>query len=172
MRNLFTLYQLPYVMWGRWLRNLSEKNVNKIYISAINENMLFCYIHAHSHKNYIYDRFIYYPTLWGRLWYKMLHRPPSGPMKPGSLLILPHFLFTCSIFLFILSFVLIITKTSHPMAMRKSIHDVVDVQSVGSRHQMGMLHYWIFYIRVTVHAALRNSHIALRIRHAAPSNYW
>ena len=88
----------------------------------------------------------------------MLHRPPSGPPRPGSLLMLPHFLFTCSIF-FILPFVLIITK----------ITNQVDVQSLGPRHQMSMLHYWIFYIRITAHAALRNSHTALSIRHAAPS---
>ena len=97
---------------------------------------------------------------------QMLHRPPSGPPRPGSLLMLPHFLFTCSIF-FILPFVLIITKISNQIAMKKSIHDV---QSLGSRHQMNMLHYWIFHIRITAHAALRNSHTALSIRHAAPSN--
>ena len=35
------------------------ENVKKeVYISAINENMLFCCIHAHSHKNYVYDGFI------------------------------------------------------------------------------------------------------------------
>ena len=101
---------------------------------------------------------------------KMLHRPPSGPPRPGSFLMLPHFLFTCSIFIFILSFVLIITKISNQIAMRKSIHDVVDVQSLGSRHQMSMLHYWIFYIGITAHAALRNSDTALNIRHAVPSN--
>ena len=54
--------------------------------------------------------------------------------------------------------------------MRKSIHDVVDVQSLGSRRQMSMLHYWISYIRITAHAALRNSYTALSIRHAALSN--
>ena len=59
---------------------------------------------------------------------------------------------------------------SNQIAMRKSIHDVADVPSLGSRHQMSMLHYWIFYIRITAHAALRNSHTALSIRHAAPSN--
>ena len=98
----------------------------------------------------------------------MLHRPPSGPPRPGSLLILHHFLFTCSIF-FILPFVLIITKINNQIAMRKSIHDVVHVQSLGSRHQMSMLHYWIFYIRITAHVTL-NSHTALSIRHVAPSN--
>ena len=56
------------------------------------------------------------------------------------------------------------------MAMRKSIHDVVDMQSLGSKHQMNTLHKLIFYI--TVHAALGNSYAALSIRHAAPSNYW
>ena len=41
------------------------ENVKKyIYISAINENRFFCYIHAHSNKNYVYDGFIYYPILW------------------------------------------------------------------------------------------------------------
>ena len=50
---------------------------------------------------------------------KMLHRPPSGPPRPGSLLMLTHFLFTCSIFFFILPFVLIITKISNQIAMRK-----------------------------------------------------
>ena len=49
-------------------------------------------------------------------------------------------------FFFILPFVLIITKINNQIAMIKSIHDVVDVQSLGSRHQMSMLHYWIFYI--------------------------
>ena len=120
------------------------------------------------------------PLCGTKLWYmcfilyflgnKMLHRPPSGPPRPGSLLILPHFLFTCSIFFFILPFVLIVTKISNQIAMRKSIHDVVDVQSQGSRHQLSMLHYWIFHIRITAHAALRNSQTALSIRHAAPSN--
>ena len=115
-----------------------------------------------------------------KLWYmyfllyflgnKMLHRPPSGPPRPGSLLMLPHFVFTCSFFFFILPFVLIFTKISNQFAMRKSIHDVDDVQSLGSRHQMSMPHYCIFHIRITVHAALRNSHTALSIRHAAPSN--
>ena len=86
-----------------------------------------------------------------KLWYmyfllyllgnKMLHRPPSGPPKPGSLLMLPHFLFTYSIF-FILPFLLIISKINNQIAMRKSIHDVVDVPSLGSRHQMILLHYW------------------------------
>ena len=71
-------------------------------------------------------------------------------------------------FFFILPFVLIITKISSQIAMRKSIHGVTDVQFLGSRHQMTMLHYWIFYIRITAHAALRNSHTS--IRHAAPSN--
>ena len=70
-------------------------------------------------------------------------------------------------FLPILPVVLIITKTSYQMALRKSIRDV---QSLGSRHKMGILHYWIFYTRVTVHATLRNWQTALRIRHAAPSN--
>ena len=28
---------------------------------------------------------------------KMLHKPLNGPPRPGSLLMLPHFLFTCSI---------------------------------------------------------------------------
>ena len=78
----------------------------------------------------------------------------------------------CPTFLLILPFILTITKISDQMAMRKSIHDVVDVQSLGSRYQMNMLHYWIFHIRVTVHAVLRNSHTALSIRRAAPSNYW
>ena len=54
---------------------------------------------------------------------KMLHRPPSGPPRPRSLLVLPHFLFACSILL-VLSFVLTITKISEQMAMRKSIHDM------------------------------------------------
>ena len=34
------------------------ENVKKIYISAINENRFFCYIHAHSNKIYVYDGFI------------------------------------------------------------------------------------------------------------------
>ena len=132
------------------------ENIKNIYISAIKENMFFCYINAHSHENYIYGGFIQYPTLPGKLWYtyffsyflenKMLHWLPSGPLRPGSLLMLPHFLFTSSIFLLILPFTLIITKTSHQMAMRKSIHDVVDVQSLGSRQQMSMLRYWIFHM--------------------------
>ena len=119
------------------------------------------------------------PLCGKKLWYmyfllyfvgnKMLHRPPSGPPRPGSLLMLPHFLFACSFF-FILKFILIITKISNQIAMIKSIHDVVDVQSLGSRQQISMLHYWIFYIRIIAHAALRNSHTALSIRHAAPSN--
>ena len=44
------------------VRNMIKKymgeNVNKIHISAINENRFFCYIHAHSNKNYVYDGFI------------------------------------------------------------------------------------------------------------------
>ena len=64
--------------------------------------------------------------------------------------------------------ILIITEISNQIAMRKAIHDVVDVQSLGSGHQMSMLHYWIFYI--TANAALRTSHTALSIWHAAPSN--
>ena len=104
------------------------------------------------------------------LWNKLLHRPPSGPPRPGSLLILPHFLFTCSIFVLILPLVLFVTKISNKIAMKKSIHDVVDLQSVGPRHQMSMLPYWKFHIRIAAHAALRNSHTVLSIRHAAPSN--
>ena len=50
------------------VRNMIMKymgeNVTKIYISAKNENRFFCYIHAHSIKNYVYDGFIRYPTLW------------------------------------------------------------------------------------------------------------
>ena len=57
----------------------------------------------------------------------MLHMPPSGPLRPGSLLVLPHFLYTLAAFLARFAFVLIITKKSHQMAMKKSIHDVVDV---------------------------------------------
>ena len=101
------------------------------------------------------------PLCGKKLWYiyfllyflgnNMLHRPPSGPPRPGSLLMLHHFLFTCSIFFFILPFVLIITEINNQIAMRKSIHYVVDVQSLGSKHQMSMLHYWIFYIRITAH---------------------
>ena len=95
-----------------------------------------------------------------------------GPDHYSLLMMSSHFLFYLVHFLLILSFVLIITKISHRMAMSKSIHDVVDVQSLGSRHQMSMLHYWISYIRVTVHAALWNLHTALSTRHAAPSHYW
>ena len=73
-------------------------------------------------------------------------------------------------FLFILPFVLIIHKISIQIAMRKSTHDVVDVQSLGSRHQMSIWHYWIFHIRITALVALRNSHTALSIRHATPSD--
>ena len=85
---------------------------------------------------------------------KMLHRRPSGPPRPGSLLMLSHFFIILLHFLLIVPFVLIITKISNQVAMRKSIHDVVVVQSLGSGHQMSMLHYWIFYIRITAHAAL------------------
>ena len=143
--------------------------------------MVFCYIHTHSKKTtYVMDLVniprcgknfdtLFFINFLGN---NMLHRPPRRPPRPGSLLMLLYFLFTCSIFLLILPFVFIITEISHHMAMRKSIHDVVDVQSLWSRHQMSMLHYWIFCRRVTVHAALRNSHTALSIWHAAPSNYW
>ena len=34
------------------------ENVRKIYILMINEKMFFCYINAHSHKNYMHDGFI------------------------------------------------------------------------------------------------------------------
>ena len=143
--------------------------------------MFFYYIHAHSHKTTWmmdlyniplyeenYDTCIFFFYFLGNI---ILNRVPSGLPRPGSLLMLPHFLFTCSILLLILPFNLIISKISYQMAMRKSVHDVVSVQSLGSRQQMSMLYYWIFHIRVTVHAARRNSHIALSIRHAAPSNY-
>ena len=119
------------------------------------------------------------PLCGKKLWYmyfllyflvdKMLHRPPSGSPRPGSLLMFPP-LFIHFLHFFFFSFVLIITQISNQIAMRKSIRDVVDVQSLGSRHQMKMLHYWIFYIRIIAHATLRNSHTALSIRHAAPSN--
>ena len=46
------------------IKKYMGENVTKIYISAINENRFFCYIHAHSNKNYMYDGFIWYPTLW------------------------------------------------------------------------------------------------------------
>ena len=105
----------------------------------------------------------------GRNFDTCIHIPPSWPPRPGSLLMLPHFLFTCSIF-FLLSFVLIITKISNQTAMRKSIHDMVDVQYLGTRHQMSMLHYGIFYIRITARAALRNSQTVLSFQHAASSN--
>ena len=87
-------------------------------------------------------------------------RPTFYPLAPFFLLILP--------------FVLIITKINHQMAMRKPINDMVDVQSLGSRHQMNTLKYMSLdiYIRVQVHSALRNSHTALSILHDAPSNYW
>ena len=147
-------------------------------ISAINENMLIYYIHANSHQNCMYDGFIWYPTYWYMyfsfyfLGNKMFHRPSSVLPRPGSLLMLLHFLFTCSIFLLNLPFVLIITNISHQMVMRESVPDMVDVQSLRFRHQMSMLHYWIFYIRFTVHGTLRNSHTAQSIRHAFWSNSW
>ena len=56
------------------------------------------------------------------------------------------------------------------MAMRKSIHDGVDVQSLVPRHQLRILHCWILS-RVTALAVLQNAHTALSIRHAALSNY-
>ena len=87
-------------MWGTRLKKSMGENVKKIYISTINENISFCYIHAHSHKNYMYNGFIQYPTLRRKLSYvyfflyflgnKMLHRPPSGPPRPGLLLMLAH----------------------------------------------------------------------------------
>ena len=40
------------------------ENLKKNTISAINENSFICYIRAHIHKNYMYDGFIQYPTLW------------------------------------------------------------------------------------------------------------
>ena len=40
------------------------ENETEIYISAVDENRFFCYIHAHSYKNYVYDGFIWYPILW------------------------------------------------------------------------------------------------------------
>ena len=39
------------------------QNATKIFISAINENRFFCYIHAHSNKNYVYGGFIWHPTV-------------------------------------------------------------------------------------------------------------
>ena len=93
----------------------------------------------------------------------------AGLRSPDPCSCYPTF-YSLTPFFFILPFILIITKINNQSVMRKSIHDVVDVQSLGSRHQMIMLHYWIFYIRMTAHAALRNSHTALSIRHAAPSN--
>ena len=78
--------------------------------------------------------------------------------------------YSLATFLLILPFVLIITKISNQIAMTKLIRNAVDVQSLGSRHQMSMLYCWIIYKRITTHAALRNSHTALSIRHAALSN--
>ena len=100
----------------------------------------------------------------------MLNRPTSGTPSPGSLPMLLNFFYSLAPYLSILPFVLIITKTSQQMAMRKSIHGVVDVHSLGFRHQVSMLHK-IFQIRAAVHAVLTNSHTVLSIRHAAPNNY-
>ena len=57
--------------------------------------------------------------------------------------------------LLIFPFVFIITGISHQMAMRNLIDDVADVQFLQSRHQLSMLRYWMYYISVTVHAALK-----------------
>ena len=47
-----------------------QKKINKkIKKSVINENVFLCSIHAHIHKNYIYDGFIQNPTLWETFWY-------------------------------------------------------------------------------------------------------
>ena len=46
------------------IKKYMVENVKNIYISAINENRFFCYIPAHSNKNYVYDGFIQYLTLW------------------------------------------------------------------------------------------------------------
>ena len=93
----------------------------------------------------------------------------AGLRGPNPWSCCPTFYSLAPLFL-ILPFILIIIKISNQIAMRKSIHDMVDVQSLGSRHQLSMLHYWIFYLRITAHAAVRNSHTALRIRHAVLSN--
>ena len=49
-------------------------------------------------------------------------------------------------YLLILSFGLLVNKISHQMAMRNSIHDVVDVQSLVTRNQLSMLQYCTVYI--------------------------
>ena len=56
-------------MWGTRLKKDYGRKCKKIYISTINENMSFCYIRAHSHKNYMYNEFIWYPTLRRKLSY-------------------------------------------------------------------------------------------------------
>ena len=148
-------------------------------MSAIKGNMFFFYINAHSNKNYMYlfnipfreenyDTCIFSYISWEIKCYIDRQAGLRGPDPSSSC---PTF-YSLAPFLLILALVLIITKISHQMAMRKSIHGVVDVQSLGSRQQMSMLHCWIFHIRVTVHAALRNSHTVLSIWHAALSNYW
>ena len=70
-----------------------------------------------------------------------------------------------------LPLMLLIAKISHQMAMKNPIHDVVDVQSLVSRHQLNMLHYWRFCILIIAHAILMNRYTDLSVWHAAPSNY-
>ena len=50
-------------------------------------------------------------------------------------------------------------------------YNVIDAQFLGPRHQLSMLHYWLFYITVTAEAALKNSHTAPNFPYAALSNY-
>ena len=148
----------------------------------MNENVFFStFMHRDSHKNYKYGGFIQYHTVGKTLTHvflksyflgnKMLHiKRQAGLRGPDPCSCCPTCVsFTCSIFFAYFSvwpFVLIITKISHQMAIKKPTHDVVDMQSLGSRHQMNMLRHWIFYIGVAVHAALRNPHTALYYKYS------
>ena len=49
--------QVPYVMRGTWLKKSMGENVKNIYFSDKWKYDL-CYIHVHSHQNYMYDGFI------------------------------------------------------------------------------------------------------------------
>ena len=95
----------------------------------------------------------------------------AGLRGPGPWHVAPFFIHLLH-FLFILPFVLVITKISHRVAMRKSIHDVVDAQALGSRHQTSMLHYWIFYMSHNACYSEKFKYCSENSAWCCPSNYW
>ena len=118
----------------------------------IKENTLFSYFHAHSHKKTIcmmdsfniphgdenLDTCIFYYISWE---IKCYIDCQAGLWGPNPCSCCPTF-YSLAPFFVHFALVWIITEINHQMAMKKSIHGVVDVQSLGSRHRLRMFHYW------------------------------